>query len=102
MTGFLLAGIGARTATNGANFFVVSPEKTTTKDIENAFHQMSNRSDIAVILINQNIASQIRPVLQEYEKIIPTVLEIPSKDLPYDESSDPIMQRVLGLLGQRN
>lgn len=30
------------------------------------------------------IANDIRHILRDYNKIIPTVLEIPSKDQPYD------------------
>jgi V-type H+-transporting ATPase subunit F len=38
-------------------------------------------------------------VLNEYTKAIPTVLEIPSKDQPYDPEKDYIMQRVNMMLG---
>lgn len=41
----------------------------------------------------------IRPLVRDYTKVIPTVLEIPSKDLPYDASQDSIMQRVNMVLG---
>jgi V-type H+-transporting ATPase subunit F len=33
--------------------------------------------------------------------MIPTVLEIPSKDVPYDPEQDTIMQRVNMVLGNR-
>ena len=36
------------------------------------------------MLPSQQIANEIRHVLRDYNKIIPTVLEIPSKDQPYD------------------
>lgn len=55
---------------------------TTVAQIEEAFKKMSNREDIAIILINQHVASEIRHVLTDYDKTIPTVLEIPSKDVP--------------------
>ncbi|RYY75814.1 hypothetical protein EON63_19230 [archaeon] len=38
-------------------------------------------------------------MIREYSKMIPTVLEIPSKDQPYDPSQDYIMQRVNMVLG---
>lgn len=48
------------------------------------------------------IAGDIRYLLNVYDKVIPTVLEIPSKDKPYVEEQDPIMQRVLKLMGSRD
>ena len=48
------------------------------------------------------IAADIRYILNAYDKVIPTVLEIPSKDKPYHEEQDPIMQRVLKLMGSRD
>jgi len=100
VTGFLLAGIGHRDEKNRLNFLVVDPERTKHEEIVNAFKQFSSRDDISVILITQTIAQDIRYILNLYEKVIPTVLEIPSKDKPYREDQDPIMQRVLKLLGQ--
>ena len=41
------------------------------------------------------IANEIRHVLRDYTKTIPTILEIPSKDQPYDPEQDSVMQRVL-------
>uniref|UniRef100_K3WA75 Uncharacterized protein n=1 Tax=Globisporangium ultimum (strain ATCC 200006 / CBS 805.95 / DAOM BR144) TaxID=431595 RepID=K3WA75_GLOUD len=52
------------------------------------------RDDIATILINQHIAEEIRHLLNTYEKTIPTILEIPSKDSPYDPSKGYTMKRV--------
>eukprot|EP00343_Euplotes_focardii_P008471 CAMPEP_0205819752 /NCGR_PEP_ID=MMETSP0206-20130828/2214_1 /ASSEMBLY_ACC=CAM_ASM_000279 /TAXON_ID=36767 /ORGANISM="Euplotes focardii, Strain TN1" /LENGTH=124 /DNA_ID=CAMNT_0053113677 /DNA_START=30 /DNA_END=404 /DNA_ORIENTATION=+ len=102
VTGFLLAGIGHRDAKNHVNFLVVEPEKTRHEDIVEAFKSYTVRKDISIILINQVIAEEIRYVLDDYDKTIPTVLEIPSKERPYDEAKDPIMQRVLKLLGVRD
>jgi V-type H+-transporting ATPase subunit F len=73
--------------------------ETTTKAIENKFRQLTSRDDVAIILINQHVAAKIRPLINEYTKTIPTILEIPNSDSPYDEESDPIMQRVKALLG---
>src|ERR1700722_14036020 len=102
VTGFLLAGIGHRDDKNRVNFLVVDPERTKHEEIVSAFKTFSNRDDVSVILITQTIAQDIRYVLNTYDKVIPTVLEIPSKDKPYREDQDPIMQRVLKLLGSRD
>lgn len=45
-------------------------------------------------------ASEIRVLLEEYDKLVPTVLEIPSKDRPYDAKQDTIMQRLKRMTGQ--
>ncbi|POM64979.1 V-type ATPase, F subunit [Phytophthora palmivora] len=98
VTGFILAGIGHRTA-EGTNFLVVKPS-TPIAAIEASFRSLSNRDDIAIILINQHVAEEIRHLLNTYEKTIPTVLEIPSKDSPYDPAKDYIMKRVNLMLGE--
>jgi len=46
------------------------------------------------------VADEIRYLIKEYNQTIPTILEIPSKDQPYDEKKDPILQRVQKLLGR--
>lgn len=67
--------------------------------IEESFKNFTNRDDIGIILINQHVANQIRHVVREYNQTIPTVLEIPSKEFPYDPEQDYIMQRVNMFIG---
>eukprot|EP01040_Poterioochromonas_malhamensis_P005246 gene5246-5626_t len=95
--GFLLAGIGHRNA-EGQNFLVVKPD-TETPVIEEFFKKITNRSDVGIVLINQTVANEIRPLINDYNKVIPTILEIPSKEIPYDSSKDSIMRRVSMVLG---
>lgn len=97
VTGFLLAGVGHRTA-QGSNFLVVKQD-TQLSTIEETFQNLTARDDIGIILINQHIANDIRHVLKDYNATIPTVLEIPSKEHPYDPEQDYIMQRVNMFLG---
>uniref|UniRef100_A0A6T6GNN6 V-type proton ATPase subunit F n=1 Tax=Craspedostauros australis TaxID=1486917 RepID=A0A6T6GNN6_9STRA len=97
VTGFLLAGVGHRTA-EGANFLIVKQD-TKLQQIEDAFKTLSARDDVGIILINQHVANDIRHVLKDYNATIPTVLEIPSKEHPYDPEQDYIMQRVNMFLG---
>eukprot|EP01053_Blabericola_migrator_P003083 Blabericola_migrator_1__3082@NODE_189_length_11671_cov_137_497242_g164_i0_p11_GENE_NODE_189_length_11671_cov_137_497242_g164_i0NODE_189_length_11671_cov_137_497242_g164_i0_p11_ORF_typecomplete_len128_score14_87ATPsynt_F/PF01990_17/2_8e36_NODE_189_length_11671_cov_137_497242_g164_i041974580 len=98
VTGFLLAGIGHRDRKGQENFFAVN-NRTNVAAIEDAFNDFSTRPDMGVILINQSIAERIRPLLDTYKETIPTVLEIPSKDHPYDASKDSVMQRVKVFFG---
>nr|CCA20450.1 H or Na translocating Ftype putative [Albugo laibachii Nc14] len=98
VTGFILAGIGHRTA-EGSNFLVVN-SNTPISVIESTFRTLTTRDDIAILLITQQIAEEIRHLLTAYDKTIPTILEIPSKDAPYDPAKDYIMKRVNLMLGE--
>ena len=89
--------MGHRTA-EGSNFLVVKQD-TKLQQVEESFKAFSTRDDVGIILINQHIANDIRHVLKDYNATIPTVLEIPSKEHPYDPEQDYIMQRVNMFLG---
>mmetsp|Transcript_29426 Transcript_29426/g.64841 ORF Transcript_29426/g.64841 Transcript_29426/m.64841 type:complete len:116 (+) Transcript_29426:142-489(+) len=97
VTGFLLAGVGHRTA-DATNFLIVKAD-TKLIEVEESFKTFSTRDDIGIILITQHVANDIRHVLKDYNQTIPTVLEIPSKEHPYDPEQDYIMQRVNMFLG---
>lgn len=66
---------------------------TAVSEIEECFKRFIKRDDIDIILINQNIAELIRHVIDGHTSPIPAVLEIPSKDHPYDASKDSILRR---------
>uniref|UniRef100_A0A6P4FCT6 V-type proton ATPase subunit F n=1 Tax=Drosophila rhopaloa TaxID=1041015 RepID=A0A6P4FCT6_DRORH len=90
--GFLLGGIGEVDEDREANFMVV--EKDTTPDqIKACFKKFLKRPDVAIILINQVYADMIRPTVDAHSRAVPTVLEIPSKQQPYDASKDSILKR---------
>ena len=46
-----------------------------------------------VLLFLRQIAEMIRHVIDAHTDAIPSVLEIPSKDSPYDASKDSILRR---------
>lgn len=75
------------------------PADTEVSVIERTFREFTERADVGIILINQHVANEIRSTLRDYTKMIPTVLEIPSKDIPYDPEKDYVMQRVSMVLG---
>ncbi len=52
------------------------------------------------MLINQHIADKIRPKVDAYNEAFPSLLEIPSKDHPYDPEKDSVMKRVRKLFGE--
>lgn len=102
VTGLLLAGIGHVTQPPDAqkNFLVVDA-KTENSTIEQAFDNFTQkRKDIAILLINQHIAEKIRGRVDIYTEAFPAVLEIPSKDHPYDPEKDSVLKRVRRLFGE--
>jgi len=101
VTGMLLAGIGNVDARRASNFFICD-SKTTPGQVEQVFTRFTTRNDIAVVLINQYIATMIRPLIDAYESTAPAILEIPSKEHPYDPSQDAIHRRTKLLLGIRD
>jgi len=98
VTGFLLAGVGERNS-QSKNFFIITKEEKF--QIEEIFHSLLKREDIGVILICQHIADIIRDAVDAHNEIVPTVLEIPSKNFPYQIEKDSLMQRaMMQLYGQ--
>ncbi|KAL7113008.1 hypothetical protein ACP275_04G036100 [Erythranthe tilingii] len=93
ITGFLLAGVGNVDLRRKTNYLIVD-SKTTVKQIEEAFKEFTTREDIAIVLISQYVANMIRFLVDSYNKPIPAILEIPSKDHPYDPAHDSVLSRV--------
>ncbi|KAI5301074.1 H(+)-transporting V1 sector ATPase subunit F [Ascosphaera pollenicola] len=81
--------------------FIVVDSKTEPSAIEEAFDNFTQRrKDIGIVLINQHIAERIRERLDSYTEAFPAVLEIPSKDHPYDPEKDSVLRRVRRLFGE--
>jgi len=102
VTGLLLAGIGHVTSPPDSqkNFLVVD-SKTDNATIEEAFERFTvERKDIGILLINQHIAERIRHRVDTYTAAFPALLEIPSKDHPYDPEKDSVLRRVRRLFGE--
>lgn len=94
--------------------------KTDTATIESTFDKFIERKDIAIVLINQHVscpaapdatvlllikrlnqvADKIRHRIDSYTAAFPTILEIPSKDHPYDPEKDSVLRRVRRLFGE--
>ncbi|XP_074023729.1 V-type proton ATPase subunit F, partial [Numenius arquata] len=56
-----------------------------------------SREDIGVVLISQVLAELIRHAVEAHSRPIPAVLEIPSKEHPYDPAKDSVLRRARGL-----
>ncbi|KAF1868313.1 hypothetical protein Lal_00008119, partial [Lupinus albus] len=93
VVGFLLAGVGNVDIRRKTNYLIVD-SKTTIKQIEDAFKEFTAREDVAIVLISQYVANMIRFLVDSYNKPIPAILEIPSKDHPYDPAHDSVLSRV--------
>jgi len=81
------------------NFLTVDA-KTETDAIEKAFEEFTSRKDIGILLINQHVAERIRYRIDSFTAAFPAVLEIPSKDHPYDPEKDSVLRRVRRLFGE--
>lgn len=101
-TGLLLAGVGQITPeTQDKNFYVYHEGKSMREQITEAFDNFtSKRDDIAILLINQHIAELIRSHVDNFTDAFPAILEIPSKDHPYDPEKDSVLKRVRRLFGE--
>lgn len=101
--------------------------ETQRDAVDATFARFLARGDVGIILINQPIADMIRCVvlapqcgsvtapssppaaapphscsasIAAHTAAVPMVLEIPSKDVAYEPTKDPIMKRVLQMLGE--
>ena len=97
VTGFLLTGIGERNRKGESNFMIVTKD-TSQQQVEVAFRKLLERDDVGIILISQHIAEIVRNQIAEHEAVIPTIMEIPAKDHPYDPEKDTILYRAARIL----
>jgi len=96
VSGFCLAGAGFVEGSGFKSFMVVD-DKTHAKDTADKFKALTERNDIAMVVITQKAADTIPDALAEYSasgKVVPTVLQIPTKEKPYDPRQDPVMRLV--------
>ena len=72
--------------------------ETSQEEIEDAFRRFSSSNDVGVLLVSQFIAERIRWLIEGHSRLIPTILEIPTKDNPYDPEKDSVMTRINRIL----
>ena len=97
ITGLLLTGMGERNLKNQTNFLIVDKD-TDDETIETTLRSFLERTDIGIVLISQNVAERVRNIIVEHNKVLPTILEIPSKDTPYEADKDTIVKRAAAIL----
>lgn len=100
ITGMLLAGIGQVTKEPGKERnFKMCTDDTSSDELLSAFQDYTSRNDIAILLINQHLADKIRIEIDSFTDPFPAILEIPSKDHPYDPEKDSVLRKVRRLFG---
>ena len=104
VTGMLLAGVGQVDRTKLKSNFLLVDSKTSQQTISDTFKEYTTqRRDIGILLINQHVANGIRDLVDEHQQAgetFPVVLEIPSKEHPYNASQDSVMKRIRQLVGR--
>ena len=84
---------------NSTNVSLAFAERCGEKCFYHRCHRFPTRNtstdteDVGIIMISQNIAEQIRNLIAEHNEVIPTIMEIPSKDVSYDPEKDTILCR---------
>lgn len=68
--------------------------ETSIEAIEEVFRDLTTRKDMAILLISQQVANRIRHLIEGYTEMFPTILEIPSKDHPWDPEQDTVLRKV--------
>eukprot|EP01100_Stratorugosa_tubuloviscum_P015741 TRINITY_DN92_c0_g1_i1.p1 TRINITY_DN92_c0_g1~~TRINITY_DN92_c0_g1_i1.p1 ORF type:complete len:124 (-),score=55.58 TRINITY_DN92_c0_g1_i1:143-514(-) len=100
VAGLLLVGVGNVDEKKRSNFLVVDSKTKQTQIVE-AFKQFTRREDVCMLIISQHVANQIRFLIDEYDRVVPAIVEVPSKDYPYDPAKDSLLERVKRLNGSR-
>ena len=77
-------------------------KETTDDALEATFKAWTNKEEVGIILIGQSYAERIRNMIVEHlaneEKILPSVLEIPTKECPYDPCKDGMLVKAASKL----
>lgn len=93
VTGFLLTGLGERGKDGKSNYMIVD-RNTPDNVLEEGFGRFLN-DNYGVVLIAQSTAERLRNMIVEHQndemKLVPSILEIPSKDAPYDPTKDTML-----------
>merc|ERR1712059_137269 len=79
VTGMVLAGMGHVDGQGRKNFMIVT-DKTHPSETAQFFRDLTERKDVAMILVTQRCAEDIQPAMAEYSEtgqVVPTVLGIP-------------------------
>ena len=77
-------------------------KETTDEQLEQEFSKWLNREDIGIIMIGQIYAERIRNMIVEHmeneDKMLPTIMEIPTKETPYDPTKDGMLVKAAAKL----
>lgn len=79
ITGFLLAGAGVIDRSKQTNYFVVKQD-TQRADLEHAFNELIQRSDIAVVMVTSTVAEMLRDLIADCDPATKVVMEFPTRE----------------------
>ena len=98
VTGLTLAGVGGSDA-RGRGYLVAVAGETPTSAVEETFRRFLKDPAVGVVLVSQPVAMRIRGAMDAHTSAAPAVLEVPSKEEPYDPEEDVLLRRVKHLYG---
>ena len=73
---------------DGENNLTIKIKDTALSELEETVRGFLNRGDVAIFLIFQYVADMVRHIIENYTKLTPAILEIPSKEHAYDLSKE--------------
>ena len=75
---------------------------TQDETLEKTLKGWIAKEEVGIIMIGQSYAERVRSMIVEHqeneEKILPTVLEIPTKECPYDPTKDSMLVKAASKL----
>ncbi|KAM0679238.1 hypothetical protein BDAP_000105 [Binucleata daphniae] len=77
ITGFKICGL--EQGKTKKNFIAVN-DQTPEEELSKHFFELTKRDDISIIFINDFAADKIRSIMNQPRDLIPSILEIPSKN----------------------
>jgi V-type H+-transporting ATPase subunit F len=89
--------MGERSLKGATNFLIVDKEMLDST-IETTLRGFLERDDIGIVMIAQNVAERVRNIIVEHSKAIPTILEMPAKEVPYEADKDTVVMRAACIL----
>lgn len=78
LSGFMIAGV--RSSLEDPVLISVSSH-TSDQDLKSWFIKLTHRADIAILFICDFVADKIRDDLNKYKQLLPSILEIGSKNI---------------------
>lgn len=83
--GFMMTGLILEK--KAKNFHTVDM-KTPEEELEEIFEILMNREDIAIIFVADFVAQKIKPLMDKFKEVVPTVMIIPTKEGNFNDENE--------------